>query len=204
MKRRGPDMTAQTIRPMRVRDRRHSMERKLAAYAVTSGAVLASAGQASADYVYSGIRDVPVGNQQTVNLNLNDTGALADAVTDYVFRHTNSISGLNQTLTLAVTPSGTNQVVVDAGGFAAALNAGDSVSAASTLAGGARTMATYRFKLNVLQSSSGPWRGATNKYLGFRFEIPGDGFHFGWARIDVSAAASSTATAVIHDWAYES
>src|SRR5690242_7717196 len=104
-----------------IRHRRQSLERKLAAYAGTSGAMLASATQAPAEIIYSGLREVPVQNQQTVNFNINDTGPLSDAVTDAVFRHTNTISGLNQTLTLAVTPSGSNQVVIDSGGFAAAL-----------------------------------------------------------------------------------
>jgi hypothetical protein len=184
------------------RPRCRPIERRFAGYAVTSGAILAAAGQADAGIVYSGIRDVPVGNQQTVNLNVNDTGPLADTVTDYIFKHLNVINGLNQTITLETIPQGSNKVVTS-GGFAAALDMGAIISSADTLGGGTLTMAQYKYKLNSLQSSSGPWRGADNKYLGLYFEIPGDGFHFGWARLSVSAAPTTTAEATIHDWAYE-
>jgi hypothetical protein len=184
------------------RPRRRPIERRFARYAVTSGAILASAGQADAGIVYSGIRDVPVGNQKTVDLNVNDTGPLADTTTDYLIKHLNVISGLNQTITLEVIPQGSNEVVTS-GAFAAALDAGAIISSADTLGGGTLTMAQYKYKLSSLQSSSGPWRGADNKYLGLYFEIPGDGFHFGWARLSVSASPTATATATIHDWAYE-
>jgi hypothetical protein len=40
-----------------------------------------------------------------------------------------------------------------------------------------------------------------DKFLGLYFEIPGDGFHFGWARLNMTGDKSATATLV--DWAYE-
>jgi hypothetical protein len=183
------------------RIRSQSFESKLAAYAVASGAFLGAADQAEAGIIYSGVQDIPIGNQQTVNLNVNDTGPLSDMVVDYKIRQTNTINGLFQTLTLSVISQGTNEVVLGSGGFAAALNAGDLISSADTLGSGTKVMASYKFKLSSLQSSSGPWRGVNDKYLGLYFDIPGDGFHFGWARLNMKGDKSAEATLV--DWAYE-
>jgi len=183
------------------RIRPQSFESKLAAYAVASGAFVAAADQAEAGIIYSGVQDIAVGNQKTVDLNVNDTGPLSDMVVDFKLRQTNVISGLFQTLTLSVIPQGSNEVVLDVGGFAAALNTGDLISSADTLGGGTKVMASYKFKLSTLQSSSGPWRGVDDKFLGLYFDIPGDGSHFGWARLNMTANKSATATLV--DWAYE-
>src|SRR4051812_1015186 len=60
--------------PVPARDRRQLLERRLAAYALASGSIMVASDRASAGIFYSGVRDVPIGNQQTVNLNLNDTG----------------------------------------------------------------------------------------------------------------------------------
>jgi hypothetical protein len=177
------------------------LECKLAAYAVASGTFLAAADQVEAGIIYSGVRDISIGNQQTVNLNVNDTGPLSDTVVDYKLRHTNVLNGVNQTLTLSVLTQGSNQVVVDSGGFAAALKAGDLISSSDTLGSGTKVMASYKFKLGTLQSSSGPWRGVQNEYLGLSFEIPGNGFHFGWARLSMKGDHSAFSTLV--DWAYE-
>jgi hypothetical protein len=194
---------AGNARPSR---RRSPSERRLATYAVTSGAILAAAGQADAEIIYSGIRDVPVNGNNVggtpVNVNINDRGPLADPTTDYVFNHFPVPNGVNLTWTLQVTPQGSNDVVTS-GAFAAALDKGALISSADPLGGGNLIMAQYKYKLNTLQSSSGPWRGANDKYLGLYFDIPGKGFHFGWARISVSANPSSIADATIHDWAYQ-
>jgi hypothetical protein len=194
-------MSASIDRQPTRRSRAQSFEHKLAAYAVASGAFLVSADRAEAGIIYSGVRNIPIGNEQTVDLNVNDTGPLSDIIVDFKLRQTNLINGLNQTLTLSIIPQGTNEVVLDSGGFAAALKSGDPISSLDTLGNASKVMASYKFKLNVLQSSSGPWRGADDKFLGLYFEIPGSDFHFGWARVNMKGDKSAEATLV--DWAYE-
>jgi hypothetical protein len=50
-------------------------------------------------------------------------------------------------------------------------------------------------------SCYGPWKGATNRYLGFRFKIK-TGVHYGWARLNV-ACGNSTVTGTVTGYAYE-
>ena len=63
-----------------------------------------------------------------------------------------------------------------------------------TLLGGVGTIA------GIIPFNIGPWLGMTNKYLGLRFQI-GANLHYGWARLDVPANATSF---TIKDYAYES
>ena len=46
----------------------------------------------------------------------------------------------------------------------------------------------------------GLWKGAKDKYVGFRFKINGD-FHYGWARMDVDSSGKSV---TLKDYAYNS
>ena len=69
-------------------------EKKLAGYALAGGAVMLAAKDAGATPIYSGVQNVPIGPDQTVNLNLDGNGII-----DFQFQ--NSFRNPDQTGTHA-------------------------------------------------------------------------------------------------------
>jgi hypothetical protein len=175
------------------RRRKLSLECKLAAYALATGAILATPDQAPADIIYSGVVDQPVGYNTSFNIDLN-----GDGTTDFTII-TSQI--------LYVQAPGNNAVVITPPDAAAALNPFDEISANDQLGRGRRLMAFYTgggTGPSGTRPSGGPWLGAQNKFLGLRFNFPDGSTHYGWARLSVGFDYPSFSfTATVHDWAYE-
>ena len=75
---------------------------------------------------------------------------------------------------------------------------------------GATLVANYEFddRLQHRATSVGGFQDAkgftsgVDGYIGFRFD-PGDGFHYGWARINMVVSASNSHVLTVQEWAYE-
>jgi hypothetical protein len=216
-------MTAAVSRRTPSREGTQSLEARLAAYALAGGAILAAAEQSQADVIYSGPQSILVGPNADFHLNVNNTGPLADQTTDFIFRHRvepEDFAGFPATATdLTIHAPVPNQV---AGRqelrfpkkgppffvfVFQALNAGDPIPGAFDFEGGTQSMA-YRLDFGAdfgdygFDSflADGPFLGASNKFVGLQFEIPGSGTHYGWVRVTVL----DDLRLKIHDWAYES
>jgi hypothetical protein len=177
---------------------RAGLERKLAAYAVAGGAVLAAAEEGQAGIVYSGPQNIPIGVDTTVDLDLNGTAV------DYQFENKSADSGPPDFIVfereLDLNLQGTNQAASDINGNPLALDAGVDVASQSFNASDPGFMAGAK-KGPV---TGGNWVGASNKFLGLRFDIGGQ-THYGWAQLTVSGSSDldTAGTGTLIDWAYE-
>ena len=185
---------------------RTGWERKLATYAVAGGAVFVAADRADAATIYSGLQNIPIGIDTTVNLDLN-----GDADVDYRFQNRFSPCALPCTFpdkderVLELLLEGNS--VAATGTQAAALPSGTAIPGSLTFSSFSPAfMAGVKDKSGFKKSNKGigPWFGVSSQYLGLRFDI-GGATHYGWARLSVSNSLdmNTAVTAVLHDWAYE-
>lgn len=172
-----------------------SLEHKLFAYAAATGALLAASEEGRAAIVYSGIQDLPIGVDQTVNLDLN-----GDAVVDYQFQNRDASFGPFTKRVLDLNLQGTNQAVDDGSGSPAALAAGVVLPGSQSFNVTDSLMAGF----DTVFGSAGNWFGVSNRFLGLRFDIGGS-THYGWAQLSVSGSTdvNTAVTATLHDWAFE-
>jgi len=87
--------------------------------------------------------------------------------------------------------------VIGSGRYAFALPSGASIGPAGPLQRANVTMENWDDFSGIFESF-GPWKSASNAYLGLRFLINGE-YHFGWARLSVKGAEVS-----LKGYAYES
>jgi hypothetical protein len=189
---------------------------KLKKYSAAATTVLAAAGTVNAQIIYTDVSPdvVVVGNQMAYPLDLNN-----DTNVDFNFVTVNATgSGTTQgipftyvgdvALVQAVSSnqwagySGTNSVV-----YPSVLNLNDAIDGAlnfyTNSASGGGTMAVDVVfdlgSLGTVPATAGPFIGVTDAYVGLSFDISGQ-THYGWARIDVSADAT---TITVKDYAYD-
>jgi len=191
-----------------------SLERRLATYAIAGGAVFVAAEPADAAVIYSGVQNIFIGPDTSplVDLDLN-----GDSVVDYQFQNHFIVDGFNggflgtfpkDERVLDLILGGSNQAVDNGFGSPAALPPGTTIDGSQSFnSTNPGTMAG----VYVDEKKSGPngtfgdWTGASNLFLGLRFNI-GTDTHYGWARLSVSDGddINTDPTATLHDWAYES
>jgi len=97
-------------------------------------------------------------------------------------------------------PAGNSEIgsVTDRGWhFARALSQGSAIGPKGRFLAGTGFMAAAF----STQGTVGPWRNATNRYLGLKFQIKGK-THYGWARLNVAGGFGSI-TATLTGYAYE-
>jgi len=89
--------------------------------------------------------------------------------------------------------------------YASALSAGVKLGPMKGFSPGQKIMADSIFSTAAMRPNStncsGPWKGTTNRYLGFQFKIKNE-THYGWARLSVSCS-SETVTGTLTGYAYE-
>jgi hypothetical protein len=179
-------------------------ERKLAGYVVAGGAALAAADPAQAAPIYSGVQDIAIGLDQTVDLDLN-----GDAVVDFQFQNV-FLPGVVDERRLQLLTMGTNTAATFSGGSdTKSLAAGvvipdevvDPLGLGGTFVGGPQTLAGA----TEGGGAFGFWFDAVNEFVALEFDIAGQS-HYGWARLSVSGSSdvNTAGTATLHDWAYES
>jgi hypothetical protein len=169
-------------------------QRRLTTYATAATAagigVLALATPSQAEVVYTPtnltLHKTFLGNP-AYKLDLN-----GDGIPD--FELINSTSQFGHGGGQQAKPERRNQVL-GAGLYASALESGATIGP-----GGPFNSATVMDKWNDSSGSftyRGQWKGAHDRYLGFRFLIAGE-YHFGWARISITLDVMK-----LHGYAYE-
>lgn len=188
------------------------LDRTLVAYAnaatAASVGILALTCPSEAKIVYTHThQQLPL--NKTFSLDLNH-----DGITDFGFNNTkgsSSFGGGWDFLTIFPMKSA-NRIWGDKTGdngffrYGSALAAGIQVGPNAQFTPGNKLMArsSYGGGLRRSPSSSngaGPWKNATNHYLGLKFMIKGEA-HYGWARLTVSCS-NITVTATLTGYAYE-
>jgi len=143
--------------------------------------------------IYSGVENIPVPNTSTglyLDLENGATGTSPFSGWDLNF-FTFDYFGTD---TLAVDINSSvdqfGSLVADGSGGLALLNAGDSIGAASNLAGGP-----------ILAGSPGAWQNVSGGFMGYQFVDSSDQLHYGWLQLDAPGSAGLPAT--ILGWAYD-
>jgi hypothetical protein len=148
-----------------------------------------------------------VGNGGPVNLDLNH-----DGIPDFALTNTSKASAKSSVGYLRVAPNPKRipnavwAITTENGSFshlcAAALRAGTRIGRERPFQKKRLVMAGFFSEhSHSVFSFYGPWRYATNRYLGLKFSIKGK-IHFGWARLTVSASRPGF-TATLTGYAYE-
>lgn len=161
--------------------------RKLTSYSAMAGSIIAVAGTANAQAIYTDIDpDVTVEESGFGYFIDFDNDGNDDFVIGFL--HTNTAGGYDYNKVVAVPYNGS------VGGTAAgnyvypyAMEAGEMIDAniewqdasSQTMAGGFVVVAS-----STLYAVYGKWYGVTDRYLPLRFKV-GSNNHYGWARLDV-------------------
>ncbi len=178
-----------------------SLPNKLKSYSALAAAV-ATTGVVNAQIIYTDVSpDVTVNTSLTgVNIDLDNGGVVdfivglqsgVSATSSYPY---NTIWSLPQGGVNAIAQNGVNGAYP----LNAALNLADPIDASLVWAVDANQIAALVWP-TYPASDAGNWMGATDKYFGFQFDLAGT-THYGWARFDVAADASSF---TIKDYAYD-
>jgi hypothetical protein len=176
------------------------LHKNLSAYslgATAAGvAALAMMPQATAEIVYTPadheIQPNRGGNGYLLDLN-------HDGVNDFLI--VNFYSTTSALLNVWVSPEHTaNEIFSNGAGYAAAIPAGVAIGSNGKFhPAQSMDMANDDFPVGNCQ---GPWKDASNKYLGFKFEIDGE-THFGWARLSVTCFTPAAARVLLTGYAFE-
>lgn len=179
-----------------------NLQRKLSAYAATTAGAVALGGTADAQIVHVDINpDVVVHDTVYYDLDLNGDGIneLHFNVEGYGTSY-----GPVRLVEVSVTGNNNNAVLGSLlyGYYPApfAKNSGDSISSTGTIWNNGSVNGGLQY-LGVVTpyGNYGNWIGATDKYLGVRFQI-GSNTHYGWVRLSVTAGGDSI---IIKEYAYQ-
>jgi hypothetical protein len=188
----GPTRT-----PLQISSTLHKNLNGYALAATAAGvALLAIVPPASAEIVYT-----PANHE--IKPNRGGTGYFLDLNHDGVndFLIVNFYSTTSAILNVWASPErASNEIFSNGAGYAAAVPAGVAIGSngrfhpAQSLG-----MANDDFPVGNCQ---GPWKDASNKYLGLKFEI-NEEIHFGWARLSVTCFTPAAARVLLTGYAYE-
>jgi hypothetical protein len=165
-----------------------SLDRHLAAYMLAAGAAGASllaATSAEAEIVYTPAHTTIAGHTSLL-LDINHDGINDFVLTNWSYDEASHL-GIDQKAT--------------ANGI---LGHGDPLPAGVRIGPKGAFVGYASMAVNVTISGesfyNGPWKQATNRYLGLKFSVNGE-THFGWARLTVTAKSGIVAT--LTGYAYE-
>jgi hypothetical protein len=181
-----------------------SLEKRLAAYALAAGAAGVGAiigpPQAEGQVVYTHSWTPISPTTATTNIDLNN-----DGIVDFVLATSNVGTYFGWRIAVSVLPQGSGNSVWTGKTYASALVSGVSVGPGGPFQPGKKRMAVANlisFTGSSAAGSIGPWRQATNLFLGVKFLILGE-VHYGWVRVDLNGTLQKFYGAV-SGYAYES
>lgn len=183
-------------------------EKKILKYTTAAGSVVAFAGAASAQIVYTDVNpDETYNEDEFYLLDVNN-----DAIDDYMIIQFDTV--VTNTAFPAPIPAegvvlltvGSNGAIAQTGGnlpYLAALNLNDPIDntqAFTQSTSSAPLVAGAYADFGFAGYGIGPWIDAADHYMGLTFLI-GSNFHYGWARMSVAVDGKSF---TIKDYAYNS
>jgi len=164
------------------------LDKNLAAYMLAAGAAgvtLLAAQSAEAEIVYTPTHTV-IGPRSSIELDLNHDGVNDFLVSRWLYGNGSHLTIDQQAPANGILAHG------------AAVPAGVRIGPNGAFVGYA-SMAS-NVTISGESFSDGPWKDATNRYLGLKFSVDGE-THYGWARLTVTAKGGIVAT--LTGYAYE-
>ncbi|MCH8902928.1 MAG: T9SS type A sorting domain-containing protein [Bacteroidetes bacterium] len=192
---------------MKIKKLKPILKTKLAAYSSIAGALIAVSGSAEAKVVYTDINpDLTFNtNLDTFKLDL-DNNAVLDFMINLKINSAAGFFGNSVTaspLAANAINASTTTITISTKVYVRktpyAMIANDPIGSAQMWQTAASQFLALSFKVPLNFGTAGNWPGATDKYLGLKFDIGGQ-THYGWARLTISATAISF---TIKDYAYE-
>lgn len=193
------------------------LQKQLLRYSVAASAVLAGAQTAKGEVIHTDLDPDAtikagwhggVGEPQAYAIDMNDDAALDFAMWFSSYLSSSSSSGQVYLQVRGLVPG--NEVATSGlfpgWGSAIAFYEGSTVSANAGQWYGSRAIA-WSFWTSSWSSQYGPFAaGTTDRYLGVRFQVGGQGEYYGWIQVQVPALGWSgyLAEATITGFAYES
>ncbi|MBL6964177.1 MAG: T9SS type A sorting domain-containing protein [Bacteroidetes bacterium] len=182
-----------------------SFESKLKTYTSVAAGVVASAGIANAQIVYTDIDPDIMISDSSYLIDLNNDANADFRLIHLYYYYSNSIlnaiglEGLNINEALGDTILSTSYSYVSF--YPAMLNANDDISENKQVwYYSSYALMYYNGVYGSYTFKGGNWKSTTDKFLGLRFKMDGK-WHYGWARIDITAKGEAF---IIKDYAYES
>jgi hypothetical protein len=180
------------------------LERMLLSYAAAATAagvgMLTCSPQAEATVVYTPTW-IPIAPISSVtNLDLNNDGIADFQISNKVGTQRCGEGSSYCFVTMKVLPQNPSNAIWGSGGSAAVLGSGVSVGSQGKFQAGHEFMAR-EYQVSGYYGTGGPWKETTRGYLGLKFIIQGQ-VHYGWARLNVTAATGGI-YAAISGYAYE-
>jgi hypothetical protein len=182
------------------------LEKRLISYALAASAAgvgaLAGVPRAEAKVVFTNTW-IPIAPTTAItNIDLNNDGVVDFVISNHVTNPcTDHVCSHG---TMKVLPQGSGNAVWGTNSYASALVSGVSVGSKGKFQPGHEVMGTELHLVSTEgsgYSSRGPWRQATDRYLGVKFMIQGE-VHYGWVRVDV-AESDAGIYAAVSGYAYE-
>jgi hypothetical protein len=197
-------------RPRKLANLSDSLHQQLNMYALAASAagvgVLALSAPAEAKIVYKRAHVMIVPNQGLVQLDVNNDGTPDFAFSNTTFRRIYYSGG--ERLRVGGDTSANEVWGTQSKGklVAVAAKRNQRIGPRRPFQSGNHFMAAQTYQACDLQctyhTTYGPWRGATNRYLGLKFSIHGQ-IHYGWARLTVSNGNNGKYSATLTGYAYE-
>jgi hypothetical protein len=193
------------------------LEKKLGKYSAMAGALIASAGVANAQVIYTDVNpDVTLnGAGQNYLLDLNNDGTDDFDILMDVRAGTYGGGLVNYTVEAAgINPLSSNEVmgtaatIGGAGTYAQVVGGGDMIDDAAGWGVGnsdGMVFGGWATATGLISSSAavGDWANETDKYVGLKLNSGGSAY-YGWARLDMVSTALGAVSITIKDYAYES
>lgn len=186
------------------------LDDRLLSYAATAAAagvsVLALGSPAGAEVVFTPTHQ-QVSGGGVLHLDLNN-----DGITDFDILVAGGLpavkgkkvpGGYYAGFSVGVSAFNDNRFVLSQSGWAAPLSRGQEIGKGDVFQSGFGFMLTgfvYRGNTGTFCGSGGPWKGASQKFLGFEFSVDGE-THYGWARFTLSGTC--TGETQLSGYAYE-
>lgn len=181
-----------------------SLQRDLSCYVLAAGAagvtMLSLAIPSEAEIIHTKVNRV-IGRGQSYNIDLNHDGVVDFTIQNISSRCTRTFTYCPM-FEIVASPANGNSIEYQASpSYAAALRPGALIGSAVPMNNAEEFMAA-EFRESGSFYYFGSWLNATNRFLGFSFELHGR-YHYGWARLTVRSPEKYHLTALLSDFAYE-
>lgn len=186
--------SAISSRPRQVVQVNSRLDKNLAAYMVAAGAAgvsLLAVQSAQAKIVYTPA-NVSIGPRTSFLLDLNNDGLKDFIISNWQYGHASHLSVVHE--------ASANEVIVRNLTYGEAADLPFGVQIGPNRPFEKVGFMAQQSSVSGASANTGPWKDATNRYLGLKFSINGQ-THFGWARLTVNAKGGIFAT--LTGYAYE-
>lgn len=141
---------------------------------------------------YVNLNDATASQAKSISLDIDQDGD-----TDYLFTTVLTADAAGDYRQFVISPARENQVF-EIAGRVGVLEAGQEIAPGNPFDKNVQPMVVKRIT-NTATSWSGDWKDVSNRYIGIRFKLRDQRYHYGWIRFSFDKESERM---VIHDLAY--